>query len=180
VRKIGKTSILVALLSIVAGCTGRPDGVEPVTSFNINRYAGTWYEIMRLDHSFERGLTNVTAKYELRDDGTVNVLNRGFDRDKCTWDEANGTARFQGDKTVASLSVTFFWPFSGGYHVFELDKENYAYAVVAGPSHDYLWILARLPDLPVEMRKKLVSRARDRGFPANDLILVDQSEPTCK
>jgi len=172
--------VLLVLPALLTACTGRLDGVEPVRSFDINRYTGTWFEIMRLDHSFERGLTNVTATYELRDDGTVSVLNRGFDRDKCAWDEADGTARFQGDKTVASLSVTFFWPFAGGYHVFELDQDNYAFAVVAGPSRKYLWILARRPDLPSETRNDLVAKARDRGFPVAELILVHHNDPTCK
>ena len=54
---------LIAVLVLLTGCTGRPDGVEPVSPFDINRYQGVWYEIMRLDHSFERGLTNVTAAY---------------------------------------------------------------------------------------------------------------------
>ena len=103
---------LVAALVLLVGCTGRPNDVEPVSPFDINRYQGVWYEIMRLDHSFERGLTNVMATYNLRDDGTVGVLNRGFDRDKCRWKEANGTAKFQVENTVASLSVTFFWPFA--------------------------------------------------------------------
>jgi len=171
---------LFAALVLLAGCTGRPDGVEPVSPFDIERYKGVWYEIMRLDHSFERGLTNVTATYDLREDGTVGVLNRGFDREKCRWKEANGTAEFQGEKTVASLSVTFFWPFAGGYHVFALDQRNYGYALVAGPSQDYLWILARRPDLPVDIRKALVAKAREQGFPVDDLILVDHGQPPCK
>jgi apolipoprotein D and lipocalin family protein len=178
-RKSGLT-FLATLIVLLSGCTGRPDGVEPVSPFDINRYKGVWYEIMRLDHSFERGLTNVTATYDLRDDGTVGVLNRGFDREKCRWKEAVGTAEFQGEKTVASLSVTFFWPFAGGYHVFALDQKDYGYALVAGPSHDYLWILARRPDLPVEIRNNLVGEARERGFPVDDLILVDHGEPPCK
>ncbi len=81
-RKSGMT-FLVALIILLAGCTGRPDGVEPVSPFDISRYQGVWYEIMRLDHSFERGLTNVTATYNLRNEGTIGVLNRGFDREKC-------------------------------------------------------------------------------------------------
>ena len=170
---------VAALIVLLSGCTGRPDGVEPVSPLDINRYQGIWYEIMRLDHSFERGLTNVTATYDLREDGTVGVLNRGFNRDKCRWKEAHGTAEFQGEKTVASLSVTFFWPFAGGYHVFALDQQNYGYALVAGPSLDYLWILARRPDLPVEIRNKLVGKARERGFPVDDLILVDHSREVC-
>ena len=122
---------MVGVLLLFSGCTGRPDGIKPVSPFDINRYQGVWYEIMRLDHSFERGLTNVTATYILRDDGMVDVLNKGFDRKQCRWKEALGTASFQGKKTVASLSVTFFWPFAGGYHVFALDTEDYGHALVA-------------------------------------------------
>ena len=87
---------LVAALALLLGCTGRFNGVEPISSFDINRYQGVWYEIMQLDHRFELNLTNVMATYNLRDDGTVGIRNRGFDRDKCRWKEVNGTAKFQG------------------------------------------------------------------------------------
>ena len=143
--------ILLLLTALVSGCTGIPQGVEPVRPFDVQRYKGEWFEIMRLDHSFERGLTNVTATYTLRDDGSVGVINKGFDRNHCRWKEANGHAVFQGNRDTASLSVTFLWPFAGGYHVFALDQEDYAWAVVSGPSTDYLWILARRPDLGIEM-----------------------------
>jgi apolipoprotein D and lipocalin family protein len=172
--------LLLASLVFLTGCTGRPEGVEPITSFDIKRYQGVWYEIMRLDHSFERGLTNVTATYKLREDGTVRVLNRGFDRSKCAWKESEGTAKFQGHTSIASLSVSFFGPFAGSYHVFALDQENYDYALVAGPSRDYLWLLARRPDLSIEIRNDLKATARQRGFPVDDLILVDHSQPSCK
>lgn len=170
---------MVGVLLLLSGCTGRPDGIKPVSPFDINRYQGVWFEIMRLDHSFERGLTNVTATYTLRDDGMVDVLNKGFDRKQCRWKEALGTASFQGKKTVASLSVTFFWPFAGGYHVFALDAEDYGYALVAGPSQNYLWILARQPGLSLETRNDLVSKARQHGFSVKDLILVDHSAEVC-
>ena len=170
---------MVGALLLLSGCTGRPDNIKPVSPFDINRYQGVWYEIMRLDHSFERGLTNVTATYILRDDGMVDVLNKGFDRKQCRWKEALGTASFQGKKTVASLSVTFFWPFAGGYHVFALDTEDYGHALVAGPSQNYLWILARQPGLSLETRNDLVSKARQHGFSVKDLILVDHSAELC-
>ena len=109
---------MVGVLLLFSGCTGRPDGIKPVSPFDINRYQGVWYEIMRLDHSFERGLTNVTATYILRNDGMVDVLNRGFDRKQCRWKEAHGTASFQGNKTVASLSVTFFLAICRGVSCF--------------------------------------------------------------
>ena len=177
--KQARLAFVVTLLVILGGCTGRPDGVEPVTSFDIGRYQGVWYEVMRLDHSFERGLTNVTATYTLRDGESVGVLNRGFDRANCRWKEADGSAVFQGPPDTASLSVTFFWPFAGGYHVFALDRQDYGWAMISGPSHDYLWILARQPDLSPEIRQRLVDKARDLGFPVDELILVDHGSAAC-
>jgi apolipoprotein D and lipocalin family protein len=177
--KQSSLTFVVVLLVILGGCTGRPDGVEPVRPFDVQRYGGEWFEIMRLDHSFERGLTNVTATYTLRDDGSVGVLNRGFDRERCRWKEADGTAEFQGEKTVASLSVTFFWPFAGGYHVFALDQQDYGWALISGPSRSYIWILARQPDLSVDIRNRLIDQARGLGFPVDDLILVDHGPTTC-
>lgn len=167
---------LVAVL--LAGCTGKPAGVEPVTPFDAGRYSGQWFEIMRLDHSFERGLTNVTATYRPNEDGSLAVINRGFDRDKCAWKEAKGRAEFQEERDVASLSVSFFGPFAGGYHVFALDK-NYGWAAVSGPSRRYLWILARKPNLSPAIRNRLVEKARGLGFPVDELILVDHGKRDC-
>ncbi len=177
--KQARLAFVATLLVFLSGCTGRPDGVEPVTSFDISRYRGVWFEILRLDHSFERGLTNVTATYTLRDDGSVGVLNKGFDRKNCRWKEADGRAVFQGDRDTASLSVTFFWPFAGGYHVLALDQQDYGWALISGPSRNYLWILARQPDLSTDIRNRLVDRARGLGFPVDELILVDHGPTTC-
>lgn len=174
-----RTPLAVALLLLLGACTGVPGGIEPVTGFDVRRYVGTWYEIARLDHSFERGLTNVTATYTVGDDGSVGVLNRGYDPQACAWETAEATARFQGDPEVASLSVTFFWPFAGGYHVFALDRDGYRYAMVSGPSRDYLWILARTPDLPRETLDRLVETARDNDFAVDELIPVAHGEPAC-
>lgn len=174
----GRAAALISLLLV--GCTGVPSGVEPVRGFDVTRYDGTWYEIMRLDHSFEEGLTNVTATYTLRDDGSVGVLNRGFDPAECDWRDAEGTATFQEETDVASLSVTFFWPFSGGYHIFHLDRAAYRYAIVAGPTRDYLWILARSPDLREDRVEELVAVAAENGFAVDELIRVSHEEPVCQ
>ncbi|MER2519137.1 MAG: lipocalin family protein [Bdellovibrionales bacterium] len=172
--------VALAALLIVVSCTGIPEGVVPIRPFDIARYQGKWHEIMRLDHSFERGLTNVDATYSLREDGSIGVLNRGFDRKACEWNAAEGRAVFQEDPSTASLSVTFFWPFAGGYHVIDLDRESYGWALVSGPSKDYLWILARKPSLPLQTRKRLVEKARSLGFPVDELILVDHGPMMCE
>lgn len=170
---------LVAV-AVLGGCTGIPEGIEPVSPFDADRYLGTWYEIARLDHSFERGLSNVTATYEARDDGKLRVLNRGFDVEACEWSEAEGTASFRGDPDVASLAVTFFWPFAGGYHVFALDRDEYTWAMISGSSRNYLWILYRTPEPPDALLEELFERAAALGFPVDELIRVSHTEPRCE
>jgi apolipoprotein D and lipocalin family protein len=167
----------IALLALVflSSCTGAPDGVQAVTGFELNRYLGTWYEIARLDHSFERGMSNVTANYSMRDDGGVTVVNRGYKVEKAEWDEAAGKAYFVGDVDVGQLKVSFFGPFYGGYNIVELDKDNYQYALVAGPDRGYLWILARSPIMDPDVLSTLVNKARILNFPADELIYVDHT-----
>ena len=164
------------LLTLLAGCTGIPDGVEAVEGFELDRYLGRWYEIARLDHSFERGLSSVTATYSLRDDGGVRVVNRGYDADKDEWEEAVGKAYFVEAPGIGRLKVSFFGPFYGGYNIVELDKRNYEYSLVAGPNRSYLWILARSPQLGPDIVERLVARAEELEFPVDELIFVDHGE----
>ncbi len=168
----------MALLTAVlqSGCAGAPDGVEVVTDFELNRYLGTWYEIARLDHRFERGLSRVTANYSMRDDGGVSVVNRGYQLSSEEWEEATGKAYFVGAPDIGQLKVSFFGPFYGGYNIMELDKDDYQYALVAGPDRSYLWILARSPKLDQETLDALVNIAKMANFPTEELIYVDQSE----
>jgi apolipoprotein D and lipocalin family protein len=167
------TPLLTALAVLLTACTGAPDGVEVVSGFELNRYLGTWYEIARLDHSFERGLSNVTANYSLREDGGVKVVNRGYDAEKDEWEETEGKAYFLGDEDVGQLKVSFFGPFYGGYNVVELDKEDYQYSLVVGPDRSYMWILARTPELDEAILERLVAKARELGFPTDELIMVE-------
>ena len=167
-----KKYFLAVCAAVLTACASIPKGLQPVGGFDLGRYLGTWHEIARLDHSFERGMTKVTAEYSLRDDGGVRVLNKGFDQRKNKWKEAEGRAYFTGDKSTGSLRVSFFRPFYGGYNIIELDKEGYQYALVAGPKRSYLWILARSPELPPETLAMLTAKARALGFDTGKLIFV--------
>ncbi|MDP3637821.1 MAG: lipocalin family protein [Azonexus sp.] len=161
-------------LTLAACSTAPPEGLRPVTSFDLNRYLGQWYESARLDHSFERGMSDVNATYQLQNDGSVKVINRGYDTQRQAWKEAIGRALFIGDSNTASLKVSFFGPFYGGYHVIALDQQNYRWSLVAGPDRDYLWILARDKILPADIREQLVAQARALGFATDKLIWVEQ------
>lgn len=166
-------SVLLLCTGLMVACTGIPEGVKPVDNFELKQYLGTWYEIARLDHSFERGLTNVTAEYSLRDDGGVRVLNRGYSKEKGAWKSAEGKAYFVGEPNIGHLKVSFFGPFYGSYVIFELDKD-YRYAMVAGPSRSYLWLLARRPEVSPELRERFLARARELGFDTSRIEFVSQ------
>ncbi len=168
-----KRSLLI-LTFFLSGCSASiPDGIEPVSNFEVNRYLGTWYEIARLDHSFERGLSNITAEYSLRKDGNLRVLNRGYNIKKKKWQDAEGKAKFTGSNDIGSLKVSFFGPFYGGYNIIELDKQNYQYVLIAGNDRSYFWILSRSPSLAPEIQKRLINKAKSLNFPVEKLIYVE-------
>jgi apolipoprotein D and lipocalin family protein len=169
--------LLVAVSVVLSGCTGIPENVSPVTNFDVDRYLGRWYEIARLDHAFERGLESVTADYSLRDDGSLRVLNRGYDPVKQRWKEAEGRAYFIESSDVGRLKVSFFGPFYGGYNIIELDHEAYNYAMVCGPDTAYLWILSRQPELDERIVQRLLSKASGLGFDTAGIITVAQQVP---
>jgi apolipoprotein D and lipocalin family protein len=164
--------ILMAFVLLLAGCVNVPENITPVDRFNIERYLGKWYEIARLDHSFERGLTSVSADYRLRSDGGLLVLNRGYSQKEKKWKEIEGKGYFVDRKDVGFLRVSFFGPFYGSYIVFALDRENYAYALVCGPDKSFLWLLARSPKIDDTLKKRLVEKAASLGFDTNKLIYV--------
>lgn len=157
------------------GCLGMPKSVQPVTGFALDEYLGKWYEVARLDHSFERGLSKVTAEYSLKDDGGVLVLNRGFSESENEWKEVEGKAYFVNSDSEGYLKVSFFGPFYGSYVVFELDRENYQYAFVSGPSTKYLWLLSRSPSVKPEVLDKFIEMSKARGFDTASLIYVQHN-----
>lgn len=162
-------------LLLLAGCaaTHPPEGIRAVTPFELQRYQGRWYEQARLDHRFERGLSDVSATYTPQADGSVRVVNRGFDAAQGRWREAVGRALFTGSPDTGSLKVSFFGPFYGGYHVAALDPD-YRWSLVVGPDRSYCWILTRDRQLPAAQREAIVARARALGIDTEALIWVAQ------
>ncbi|MFT7227733.1 MAG: apolipoprotein D and lipocalin family protein [Methylophilaceae bacterium] len=172
--------LLILTMLLLSNCMGVPKNVKVIDGINAEQYLGTWYEIARLDHRFERGLDNVTAHYEKRKDDGIKVTNRGYDRDEKEWKNAVGKAYFLEKSTVdntylGKLKVSFFRPFYGAYNIIALDKEYYNYVMICGPNKDYLWILSRTPELTYPIKQHLVSQANQYGFATDQLIYVNQN-----
>ncbi|UTA46992.1 lipocalin family protein [Simiduia sp. 21SJ11W-1] len=169
--------LLLGFGLLVAGCTGLPQGIEPVANLDADRYLGKWYEVARLDHRFERGLSRVSAEYSPRDDGGINVLNRGYDDQEQAWQSAKGRAYFVQNDSLGHLKVSFFGPFYASYVIFYLDAD-YRYAFVSGHNRDYLWFLSREPQVPEALKQQFLQKVTELGFDASALIWVPQAEPT--
>jgi len=165
----------VTLTLILTGCKTyeKPQKVTPVENFKLSEYLGTWYEIARLEHKFEKGMEAITATYSMREDGGVKVLNKGYKTAEKTWSTAEGKAYFIGDNDKAFLKVSFFGPFYGSYIVMDTDYKTYT--MISGPDLSYFWILARTPTLEKETLDRLVAKAKDAGFDTSVLIYPDQS-----
>lgn len=174
VKIINKLIILI-MLALFASCASIPEGVNAVIPFEKEKYLGKWYEIARIDFKFERGLNNTTAEYILNSNGTIKVVNRGYDFEKKKWKEAIGKAKFVDNENIAMLKVSFFGPFYAGYNVIAIDPE-YKYALVSGSSFDYLWILSREKIIPSEIKSSYLEKAEKLGYKVSDLLWVEHDK----
>ena len=167
--KLTKLFLTTLILCLLCACTTIPKGIKPVENFDLNKYQGKWYEIARLDHSFERGLEQVTAQYQLMPNGDVKVINKGYSAEQKTWRQAIGKAKFVDRTDIGFLKVSFFGPFYGSYVIFNLD-EQYQHSFVAGPSTSYLWLLSRTAKPEKAVIDKFLSTAKELGFDTNAII----------
>ena len=160
------------ILLFVFSCDLTFAEIRPVNNFNISQYLGKWYEIARLDHWFERDMIQVSANYSMLKNGVIGVTNQGLKKPG-KHKIANGKARFVGKKNQGHLKVTFFWPFSTPYIIFELD-ESYQFAYVTSDSKSYLWFLSRTPCVTQKMKDDFEKKTGSLGFNTSELIYVEQ------
>ncbi len=170
---------LLSLLSLI-GCARSTAHLKPVQPFDVGRYTGVWYEAARFPHRFEKGLEQVSAEYSRREDGTIRVLNKGYNSETGKWGQIEGTAKFTQTPDIGSLKVCFFRPFYGAYKIVALDTQEYSWAIVTGNTDRYLWILTRQAKLQEAPLQDLIARARDLGFDTSRLIVVKQIEPAAE
>ena len=170
-------ALVVALL--LTGCEDKkPEKVTPVENFNLTEYLGTWYEIARLEHRFEKGMEAISATYSMREDGGVKVVNRGYKTAEKEWSDAEGKAYFVKSPDKAFLKVSFFGPFYGSYIVMDTDYKTYT--MISGPDLSYFWILSRKPTLDEKTLNRLLAIAKDTGFDTSKFIYPDQSKNLAK
>ena len=147
--------------------------IQPVTDFDINEYLGEWYEIARFDFRWEKDIKNVRANYSLNKNGSIKVVNSGYNYKKNTYKKSVGKARVKSDEQAAALQVSFFEPFYSDYTIIAIDSE-YQYSLVAGKNTKYLWFLSRTPDMPEEIKNEYIKIAESYGYDLSTLIWTVQ------
>ncbi len=146
-----------------------PTGATAVTNFEQEKYLGKWYEIARLDFTFEKDMDNTMAEYALNKDKSIKVINSGYNYKKEKWSQVEGKAKFVGEPSLAELKVSFFGPFYAPYNVIALEGD-YKYALVVGKNTDYLWILSREKTIPNDVKERFLALAKDLGYHIDDLV----------
>jgi apolipoprotein D and lipocalin family protein len=148
--------------------------LEAVSSVDLDRYQGLWYEIARFPNRFEENCEGVTAEYALRDDGLIRVVNTcrkgGVDGEI---DVAKGRARIVDAATNAKLEVSFFGPFWGDYWIIGL-ADDYSLSLVGEPKGRYLWILSRTPVISDATRTDALNRLTALGYNTDALYFTKQ------
>lgn len=167
--------LLLTPMLFLNSCTGIAEGVTPV-KVDQKKYLGEWYEIARLDHSFERGLSEVTARYSTREDGGIKVLNKGLHAKRNKWTDVEGKAYFVKSDDLGHLKVSFFGPFYGSYVIFDLDQEDYQWAYITSYNKNYLWFISRTPTVSKERKQHFLEAAKNYGFKTDQLIFVEQKK----
>ncbi|MBD1391586.1 lipocalin family protein [Mucilaginibacter glaciei] len=162
---VGTAALMIGLSS----CVSIPKGAKAVKPFNKDKYLGKWYEICRMDFKFEKNLNNVTANYNLKDNGTIRVDNKGYNYLDKEWKESIGKAKLVGNDGAGRLKVSFFGPFYSGYNVIAIDKD-YKYAMVAGNNLNYLWLLSRETTIPPAVISDYLKQAKNLGYNVKKLV----------
>lgn len=163
-------------MALLAGAAfALPSGATPIQELDTARYLGKWYEIARLDFAFERDLDKTTAEYSLEPNGTIKVVNRGFNVKRNKWTKAEGRARFRSKQSNGALEVSFFGPFFSEYNIVALDPE-YRYALIVGANPKYMWILSREPSIADDVKAEYLSIAQSIGVRTDDLVWVEHAE----
>lgn len=171
---LGVIGAAVILITCTTSHKDRASPVQVVPHVDLNRYVGTWYEIARYPNRFQEGCVGSTARYSLRDDGKIDVLNECYLPASGKHSSARGTARIVDQKTNARLKVTFFWPFAGDYWIIDLG-DDYEYAVVGHPERKYLWILSRSPEMGEDLYTRILERITRQGYDVTKLIKTEQA-----
>ena len=142
---------------------------KTISTLDLSRYLGEWFEIARFDNFFERGMEKTKAIYKLREDGYVIVRNSGVKSGRIK--TANGKAKSTNNSAL--FRVSFFWPFYADYRVLYIDSD-YQYALVGSGSANYLWILSRTPQLTADVKSILLNEATRRGYDVSKFIWIKQ------
>jgi lipocalin len=143
-----------------------------VRDFEIEDFAGVWYQIARLEDNREQELSNVTATFMVDRDGMIDLRTEGFNPDKRVFEVTRHRVYVPDSERSASMKVSGLPWTDREINILEVDAD-YNFALVGGRSADRLWILSRAPFIPTEDLSYLIARALERGYDISGLTFPD-------
>ncbi|MDX1498256.1 MAG: lipocalin family protein [Woeseiaceae bacterium] len=168
--------LFVALFSL-AGCATRHPPMDTVDYVDLERFMGDWYVIANIPTFVEKGAHNAVETYELNPDGTVATTFR-FREDSFDGEvkEYNPKGFIRDEETNALWGMQFIWPIKGDYRIVYLD-ESYTQTIIGRKKRDFIWIMARTPEIPEADFRRLVEFAGSLGYDTSKIEPVPQRWP---
>ncbi len=165
---------IAAFASLLGACaTERPE-LETVDFVDLDRFMGDWYVIANIPTFIEKGAHNAIETYAMNDDGTVDTRFT-FYRDAFDgkYKEYNPRGFIQDTETNALWGMRFIWPFKADYRIIYLN-DDYTQTIIGRQKRDFVWIMAREPQIPEEDYQELIRFLESVGYDINDVQLVPQ------
>ena len=171
---------LINLFTIGSGYSLENKKLAVVSTLDLKKFQGIWYEIAHNPWFPEKGCFSMIAHYKLIEDNNIEVTNicrkNGFDGEIS---KVTGKAWLADPDIKAKWEVQFIWPFTLDYWVIDLE-ENYNYAVIGEPDRDNLWILSRKPIMEKGLLSRIIETTKSKGYDLSDLILTPQDPLSSK
>jgi apolipoprotein D and lipocalin family protein len=161
--------------ALLAGCqTAQLPPMSTVPNVDLQRFMGDWYVIACIPTFLERDAYNAVESYRLNPDGTVATTftfrEGGFDGKE----KAYHPTGFVVDKsTNAVWGMQFVWPIKADYRIVYLTPD-YRVTVIARERRDYVWVMARTPEIPQSEYDEIVRRIAAWGYDTSKLRRVPQ------
>ena len=169
-----RTSLLASLLTLAGCSTVTQPPIALAEKVDLQRFMGDWYVIANIPTFIEKGAHNAVESYRLDDDGSI-ATTFTFRADSFDGPQKKYTPRgfVQDRESNAVWGMQFLWPFKSDFRIVYLSSD-YGQTVIGREARDYVWIMARVPEIPAADYQRILSFLGDQGYDVSKIRKVPQ------